>query len=77
MYPVKSGIGCVMSSFGIDRIGICVTEPEDVLIMPARSNNGSEVAVQIARKPLSAKEFLPLRRRFPAAPRHKLSCPSG
>ncbi len=37
MYPVRSGIGCVMSSFGMVRIGICVTEPPDPFTMPALS----------------------------------------
>ncbi len=37
IYPVRSGIGCVMSSAGIDRIGTCVTLPFLPLILPARS----------------------------------------
>ena len=37
MYPVRSGIGCVMSSLGIDSSGICVMEPLRPVIRPARS----------------------------------------
>ena len=37
IYPVRSGIGCVISSFGIVRIGSCVTEPVESSTIPARS----------------------------------------
>ena len=37
IYPVKSGIGCVMSSPIIVNIGICVTEPFRPFITPALS----------------------------------------
>ena len=36
-HPVRSGIGCVMSSFGIVRIGSWVMEPFRPLTRPARS----------------------------------------
>jgi len=35
--PVRSGIGCVMSSLGIVRIGSCVIEPARPSMRPARS----------------------------------------
>jgi hypothetical protein len=37
MYPVRSGIGWVMSSAGIVRIGSCVIDPLRPWILPARS----------------------------------------
>lgn len=39
IYPVKSGIGCVLSSSGIVNIGIWVIEPPLPLILPALSYN--------------------------------------
>jgi len=35
--PVKSGIGCVISSSGIVKIGICVTDPSTPSNRPALS----------------------------------------
>lgn len=37
IYPVRSGMGWVLSSSGIVKIGICVIEPFLPLIRPARS----------------------------------------
>ena len=37
IYPVRSGIGWVISSLGMVRMGICVTEPSTPSTMPARS----------------------------------------
>ena len=37
IYPVRSGIGCVISSLGIVRIGNYVMDPFFPLTLPARS----------------------------------------
>ena len=37
IYPVRSGMGCVLSSSGMVRIGIWVMEPSAPLIRPALS----------------------------------------
>ena len=37
IYPVKSGIGCVISSLGIVRIGIYVIDPFLPVTLPALS----------------------------------------
>ena len=42
IYPVKSGIGWVISSLGIVKIGIKVTEPSASLIIPALSYNDAK-----------------------------------
>lgn len=36
-YPVRSGMGCVMSSLGMVRMGSCVMEPFFPMMRPARS----------------------------------------
>ena len=56
MYPVRSGMGWVISSLGMVRIGIWVTE----LAVPPQCRpliEGSQVAVEIARKSLSGRNL--------------------
>ena len=41
MYPVRSGIGCVMSSLGIVKIGNCIGTKTSMPKMTARAGKGA------------------------------------
>ena len=76
IYPVRSGIGWVISSFGMVRIGICVTEP----FLPHDAGalvQGGQLAVQIARIALSGRDLALGGGELRASPPRRRSYPSG
>ena len=62
MYPVRSGIGCPMSSPGIVRIGSCVKRARPAADAARALVERGEVGVHVARVALAARDLAVARR---------------